>query len=82
MYYLALLAPVLALVLVGTMNFAYAHGCQGHGLFCHTMPNGTYWSEVDVINVSASMGMIMVLAITVLKYRTQLKSVTLSSRAS
>lgn len=82
MYYLAVVAPVIALVLAGTMNFAYAHGCQGHGLFCHTMPNGTYWSDSDVINVSASMGMLMILAIVVLKYRMQLKSATLPTRAS
>lgn len=75
MHCLTVFAPVLALVLVGTMNLAYAHGCQGHGLYCHagSMPPGTWWSKTEVASATASIGISMLVAVFVLHYYLHVK---------
>ena len=57
--------------IVGTVEgagIAYAHGCGGHTFSCHKMPNGTFWSYSDVLNIAGAFAMSSIIAIVGLKY--------------
>jgi hypothetical protein len=70
------------ITIIAFINSTSGYYCQSHSVFCHPLPKGTYWSDSEIVNLTGALGMVMILTIVVLKYRMQLKSPTLPTRAS